>query len=178
MSPFYHPKCFFFLFTITLFFFLSFSLCYSPEFNRNLKRSTCYHKKGENAKCHVSGNFYMFTYGAIEIILSQCPNLEKATFLSIIAAVTSLVYSSIALCLSIAKIFSHRKFKGNLMVLKAGVDVASSKKIWHAFQALGNIAFAYTYSMMLLEIQVFRRNQKFSFSFSNFTNNYLFLYIF
>ncbi|KAK9205024.1 hypothetical protein WN943_015290 [Citrus x changshan-huyou] len=119
----------------------------------NLKRSTCYHKKGENAKCHVSGNFYMFTYGAIEIILSQCPNLEKATFLSIIAAVTSLVYSSIALCLSIAKIFSHRKIKGNLMVMKAGVDVASSKKIWHAFQALGNIAFAYTYSMMLLEIQ-------------------------
>lgn len=97
----------------------------------------------------------MLTYGAIETILSQCPNLEKATFLSIIAAVTSLVYSSIALCLSIAKIFSHRKFKGNLMVLKAGVDVASSKKIWHAFQALGNIAFAYTYSMMLLEIQVF-----------------------
>lgn len=170
---------FFFLFTITLFFFLSlFHSVILPEFNRNLKRSTCYHKKGENAKCHVSGNLYMLTYGAIEIILSQCPNLEKATFLSIIAAVTSLVYSSIALCLSIAKIFSHRKFKGNLMVLKAGVDVASSKKIWHAFQALGNIAFAYTYSMMLLEIQVFRRNQKFSFLFLILvTIIYLYIYI-
>lgn len=107
----------------------------------------------------------MFIYGAIEIILSQCPNLEKATFLSIIAAVTSFVYSSIALSLSIAKIVSHGKFKGNLMMVKTGIDVASSTKIWHAFQALGNIAFAYTYSMMLLEIQVFRRNQKFSFFF-------------
>ncbi|KAJ3695107.1 hypothetical protein LUZ60_000484 [Juncus effusus] len=36
---------------------------------------------------------------------------------------------------------------------KIGVDVDSAQKIWLALQALGNIAFAYSYSMVLIEIQ-------------------------
>lgn len=34
-----------------------------------------------------------------------------------------------------------------------GVDVTGSNKIWNTFQALGNIAFAYAFSMVILEIQ-------------------------
>ncbi|WOL05008.1 GDP-L-galactose phosphorylase 1-like [Canna indica] len=33
-----------------------------------------------------------------------------------------------------------------------GVDMSLSQKIWKIFQALGNIAFAYTYSVVLIEI--------------------------
>ncbi|KAI5567484.1 hypothetical protein BDE02_13G093200 [Populus trichocarpa] len=86
-----------------------------------MKRSACFHEKGANAKCKVSGNSYMLAFGALEILLSQFPNLEKA--------------------------------KGTIKVAMAGEDLATSTKIWQVFQALGNIAFSYTYSMLLLEIQ-------------------------
>jgi hypothetical protein len=35
-----------------------------------------------------------------------------------------------------------------------GVDVTASEKIWKTFQSLGDIAFAYSYSNVLIEIQV------------------------
>lgn len=34
-----------------------------------------------------------------------------------------------------------------------GVDVSGSEKIWRTFQAIGDIAFAYAYSTVLIEIQ-------------------------
>ena len=126
--------------------------------NRAVKRSTCFHDKGHNAKCGVSGNLYMLIYGAIEIFLSQCPNLEKVAILSVIAAVTSFAYALIALCLSTAKLSSNHEFKGSLMVAMVGNTEATSERFWQAFQALGNIALAYTYCMLLLEIQVLHFN--------------------
>ncbi|XP_011005427.1 PREDICTED: amino acid permease 4-like isoform X2 [Populus euphratica] len=118
-----------------------------------LKRSACFHEKEANAKCEVSGNSYMIAFGALEILLSQFPNLEKVTFLSVIATLTSLAYALIALCLSIAKFSIQNEAKGTIMVAMAGEGLATSTKIWQVFQALGNIAFSYTYSMLLLEIQ-------------------------
>lgn len=32
--------------------------------------------------------------------------------------------------------------------------VTQTQKVWRSFQALGSIAFAYSYSMILVEIQV------------------------
>lgn len=34
-----------------------------------------------------------------------------------------------------------------------GVDVTGSEKIWRTFQSIGDIAFAYNYSTVLIEIQ-------------------------
>lgn len=34
-----------------------------------------------------------------------------------------------------------------------GVDVSGSEKVWRTFQAIGDIAFAYAYSTVLVEIQ-------------------------
>ncbi|XP_011005424.1 PREDICTED: amino acid permease 8-like isoform X1 [Populus euphratica] len=119
----------------------------------SVKRSTCFHDKGHNAKCGVSGNLYMLIYGAIEIFLSQCPNLEKVAILSVIASVTSFAYALIALYLSTAKLSSNHEFKGSLMVAMVVNTEATSERFWQAFQALGNIALAYTYCMLLLEIQ-------------------------
>ncbi|KAJ6433671.1 hypothetical protein OIU84_017381 [Salix udensis] len=118
-----------------------------------MKRSTCFHEKGPSAKCGVSGISYMLAFGALEILLSQFPNLEKVTFLSVIATLTSLAYALIALCLSIAKFSIQHEAKGTIMVAMAGEGLATSTKFWRVFQALGNIAFSYTYSMLLLEIQ-------------------------
>ncbi|KAK1588478.1 hypothetical protein Q3G72_023759 [Acer saccharum] len=123
-----------------------------------LKRSiSCFHEKGRSARCDVSANKYMLLYGAFEVILSQCPNLEKAAFLSVVAAVTSLLYSFIVIGLSTAKLISsHFDFKGSLMVAHQSsldIDMPSSTKIWHVFQAFGNLAFAFNYTTLLLEIQ-------------------------
>nr|CAD1818166.1 unnamed protein product [Ananas comosus var. bracteatus] len=81
-------------------------------------RTNCFHYNGRDASCGASGTLYMVLFGLVEIVLSQFPNLEKITLLSI------------------------------------GVDgVSESTKTWHSLQALGNIAFAYTYAMLLIEIQ-------------------------
>lgn len=35
-----------------------------------------------------------------------------------------------------------------------GVDVTGAEKVWRTFQSLGDIAFAYAFSTVLIEIQV------------------------
>lgn len=37
--------------------------------------------------------------------------------------------------------------------MTVGVDVSGSEKVWRTFQAIGDIAFAYAYSTVLVEIQ-------------------------
>ena len=37
-----------------------------------------------------------------------------------------------------------------------GVDVTGSEKVWRTFQAIGDIAFAYAFSTVLIEIQVIK----------------------
>ncbi|ERN20019.1 hypothetical protein AMTR_s00071p00166090 [Amborella trichopoda] len=55
----------------------------------------------------------------------------------------------IGLGLGIAKIISHGELRGSL----SGVHNSPVTRTWNAFQALGNIAFAYTFAGVLLEIQ-------------------------
>lgn len=43
--------------------------------------------------------------------------------------------------------------KTSLTGTTVGVDVSGSEKIWKSFQAIGDIAFAYAYSTVLIEIQ-------------------------
>jgi hypothetical protein len=50
----------------------------------------------------------MIIFAGIQILLSQLPNFHKLWWLSIVAAVMSLAYSSIGLGLSIAKIAGPR----------------------------------------------------------------------
>lgn len=41
----------------------------------------------------------------------------------------------------------------SLTGVQVGVDVSGSEKVWRTFQAIGDIAFAYAYSNVLIEIQ-------------------------
>jgi hypothetical protein len=71
---------------------------------RAIKRSNCFHSKGHGADCEASNTTNMIIFAGIQILLSQLPNFHKLWWLSIVAAVMSLAYSSIGLGLSIAKI--------------------------------------------------------------------------
>lgn len=99
----------------------------------------------------------MLIYGGAEILLSQFPSLDKITLVSAVAAAMSFGYSLIALYLCIQKFASHPGFEaGNLTGVQVGDEgISESAKVWQSFQALGNIAFAYTFANILIEIQVF-----------------------
>ncbi|KAK6945950.1 Amino acid transporter, transmembrane domain, partial [Dillenia turbinata] len=121
-------------------------------------RTNCFRKYGPNADCQRSGSLPLIIFGCIQLILSQTPNFHNLSFLSVIAAIMSFSYAFIGVALSIAKIASQYGEGGNhvrtsLSGVTVGVDVTSEEKIWRVFQALGNIAFAFGFSMVLVEIQ-------------------------
>lgn len=117
-----------------------------------IKRSNCFHESGGKDSCHMSSNPYMIIFGISEIILSQIPDFDQLWWLSIVAAVMSFTYSSIGLGLGVAKVAENGGFKGSLTGIRIG-EVTEMEKIWRTFQGLGNIAFAYSYSVILIEIQ-------------------------
>lgn len=117
-----------------------------------VKRSNCFHKNGHEAKCYISNYPFMIIFACIQIILSQIPNFHKLSWLSILAAIMSFAYSLIGLGLSIAKVVGGHG-RTSLTGVTVGVDVSGSEKIWRTFQAIGDIAFAYAYSTVLIEIQ-------------------------
>ncbi|KAL0316963.1 UNVERIFIED_CONTAM: Amino acid permease 3 [Sesamum calycinum] len=117
-----------------------------------VERSNCFHSKGDNSPCRVSSNPYMIAFGVIEIIFSQIPDFDQIWWLSIVAAIMSFTYSTIGLGLGVAKVAENGKIRGSLTGISIGT-VTETEKIWRSFQALGAIAFAYSYSLILIEIQ-------------------------
>ncbi|KAK9232996.1 hypothetical protein WN943_023245 [Citrus x changshan-huyou] len=117
-----------------------------------IKRSNCFHESGGNNPCHMSSNPYMILFGVMEIFLSQIPDFDQIWWLSIVAAVMSFTYSAIGLALGIVQVAANGAFKGSLTGISIGT-VTQTQKIWRSFQALGDIAFAYSYSVILIEIQ-------------------------
>ncbi|KAL5704121.1 hypothetical protein ACHQM5_022594 [Ranunculus cassubicifolius] len=103
----------------------------------------------------VSGSVCMIMFGVISILLCLFPNLEEITWLSILAAAMSFGYSIISLCLCIAKWISHGNTRGSIMgvVSMQNANISSAVKTWQIFQALGNIAFAFSFAQVLIEIQ-------------------------
>ncbi|KAG6591871.1 Amino acid permease 3, partial [Cucurbita argyrosperma subsp. sororia] len=117
-----------------------------------IKRSNCFHKSGGKNPCHMNSNPYMISFGIVEIFLSQIPDFDQLWWLSIVAAVMSFTYSIIGLILGIIQVADNGRFKGSLTGVSIGT-VTESQKIWRSFQALGDIAFAYSFSIILIEIQ-------------------------
>ncbi|MED6173558.1 Amino acid permease 3 [Stylosanthes scabra] len=117
-----------------------------------IKRSNCFHSSGGKNPCHMNSNAYMIAFGVSEIILSQIPDFDRLWWLSIVAAVMSFTYSIIGLGLGVDKVVENKRVKGSITGITVGT-VSESQKIWRTFQSLGNIAFAYSYSMILIEIE-------------------------
>ncbi|KAE8798977.1 amino acid permease 8-like [Hordeum vulgare] len=118
-----------------------------------LYKANCFHSKGHSADCGVYTTMYMVVFGISQIVFSQLPNLHEMAWLSMLAAVMSFSYSTIGVGLSLAQTIKGPTGKTTIGGTQIGVDVTSAQKIWLTLQALGNIAFAYSYSMVLIEIQ-------------------------
>ncbi|MQL71145.1 hypothetical protein Taro_003466 [Colocasia esculenta] len=117
-----------------------------------IKRANCFHEKGHKNPCRASSNTYMIIFGITEILFSQIPDFDQIWWLSIVAAVMSFTYSSIGLALGVVQVIANGGFKGSLTGISIGT-VTPTQKIWRSFQALGDMAFAYSYSIILIEIQ-------------------------
>uniref|UniRef100_A0A7N0V1W9 Amino acid transporter transmembrane domain-containing protein n=1 Tax=Kalanchoe fedtschenkoi TaxID=63787 RepID=A0A7N0V1W9_KALFE len=119
-----------------------------------VNRSNCFHSHGHQHPCHRSNYPYMAAFGVSQLVLSQIPNFHKLSWLSTVAAVMSFTYSTIALGLSLAQIVGGGpKPRTTITGTVVGVDVGSADKVWRMFQAIGNMAFAFTFSNILVEIQ-------------------------
>ncbi|KAL8256506.1 hypothetical protein R6Q59_031573 [Mikania micrantha] len=117
---------------------------------RAIKQSNCYHEKGHEAACDFSDTYYMLMFGMVQILASQIPNIFHTKWLSFIASIMSFTYSLIGMGLALAQVIAKGKIEGTIN----GISTTNpTQKIWLAAQALGDIAFSYTFSLILLEIQ-------------------------
>ncbi|PIN24713.1 Amino acid transporter [Handroanthus impetiginosus] len=118
-----------------------------------IQKSDCFHERGHKASCSVSHNPYIIGLGILEIFLFQIPNFHKLSMLSVIAAIMSFSYASMGVGLAFAKVVSGQGKRTTLTGVEVGADLSAAEKTWRMFRALGDIAFAYTYSQILVEIQ-------------------------
>eukprot|EP00891_Asterochloris_glomerata_P008476 jgi/Astpho2/8476/fgenesh1_pm.00125_%23_3_t len=129
------------------------------------KNTICYHNNpGQLAEaqgpdgatiCTTNNNKYFIIFGAIQILFSQLPDMDRLWVLSILSACMSFLYSFIILGLSITQASGHfgPHPTGTAGGIQAGVDTTHAGKVWLVFNALGAIAFAFSFSFILVEIQ-------------------------
>uniref|UniRef100_A0A0D6R375 Amino acid transporter transmembrane domain-containing protein n=1 Tax=Araucaria cunninghamii TaxID=56994 RepID=A0A0D6R375_ARACU len=118
-----------------------------------IRKSNCYHKYGHHFPCNYSEYPFMILFGVIQIVLSQIPDFDQLWWLSIVAAIMSFSYSTIGLGLGIGKVIEHGQIYGSLGGISAITTLSTAQKVWRIFQALGDIAFAYPYSCIVIEIE-------------------------
>ncbi|KAI8014910.1 putative amino acid permease 7 [Camellia lanceoleosa] len=115
-----------------------------------IQRANCYHKEGQNPACKFGNNSYMLLFGIVQIIMSQIPDFHGMEWLSIFSAIMSFTYSIIGSALGLAKVIGDGYIKGDIV----GVQTSNAtQKVLLVAQALGDIAFAYPFSIILIEIQ-------------------------
>ncbi|KAI3870558.1 hypothetical protein MKX03_022751 [Papaver bracteatum] len=114
-----------------------------------IRRRTCFHGRPnfyEHA-CLGSSTAYLMIFGAAEIIFSQLA--DQISCLPVIATLSSVIYSLAGILLSIIKVSGSGKIAGSM----TGISVSQSEKTWSMLQAVGNTAFAYSFSSSFFEIQ-------------------------
>ncbi|XP_051134985.1 probable amino acid permease 7 [Andrographis paniculata] len=121
------------------------ALCFSA-----IQRSNCYHYNGHAAPCENDDKTYMLIFGILQIFVSQIPNFHSMEWLSSVAAVMSFSYASIGLGLGASKAIGDGVIKGSITGV---MDSPGSQKLWLVSQAVGDIAFAYPFSVLVLAIQ-------------------------
>ncbi|GJV17728.1 probable amino acid permease 7 isoform X1 [Tanacetum coccineum] len=117
---------------------------------RAIEQSNCYHEQGHDAACEYSVEYYMLVFGIINIIASQIPNFHSTIWLSIMAAFMSFTYSLIGSGLGLAQTIGNGKIKGSIGGVPTDKPI---QKVWFIAQAIGDIAFAYPFHLIFLEVQ-------------------------
>ncbi|XP_057765376.1 probable amino acid permease 7 [Salvia miltiorrhiza] len=116
---------------------------------RAIQMSNCYHKEGHEAACDYGTTYYILIFGMIQVIVSQIPDFRNIKWLSVIAATMSFAYATIGSALGLAKVIENREIRGDI----EGVPASNTAdKVWSVAQALGDLAFAFPFSVIFLNI--------------------------
>ncbi|KAI5014501.1 hypothetical protein ZWY2020_055891 [Hordeum vulgare] len=97
-------------------------------------------------------NPYIAIYDIMEIF-SQIPGLDSLWWLSTVATIMSLTYTTIRISLGVVQIKANEGLHGSLTGVAVGNNITVMQKVRHDLQAFRNMAFAYAFSIVLLEIQ-------------------------
>ncbi|KAK9823051.1 hypothetical protein WJX81_004074 [Elliptochloris bilobata] len=122
-----------------------------------IQRGNCLRATGADpsgTECTYTNNYMIIFFGGLQLILSQIQDFDRLWWLSVLAAVMSFTYSFIGLGLSIAKTAEWKDghSTGTVDGIQVPGDTTWSDKGWNITVALGSIAFAYSYSYILLEM--------------------------
>lgn len=120
---------------------------------RAISKSNCYHKNGHDSRCHFPNLTYMIIYGAIQVFLSQLPSFHKIWGLSILAATMSFTYSMLGVGLGLAKVIENGEIYGTLGGISTTGTLTRAQKVWRILPAMGDIAFAFPFTPLVIEIQ-------------------------
>ncbi|KAE8820300.1 amino acid permease 3-like [Hordeum vulgare] len=119
-----------------------------------IKEPGCFHKEGHKAHCSSSSmNPYIAIYSIMEICFSQIPGLDSLWWLPTVVTGMSLTYTTIGISLGVLQIKANEGLHGSLTGVAVGNNITVMQKVRHGLQAFGNMAFAYAFSIVLLEIQ-------------------------
>ncbi|KAK7387206.1 hypothetical protein VNO78_27796 [Psophocarpus tetragonolobus] len=117
---------------------------------RAIQRSICYQDNESEETCGFGNGYFMLIFGAMQVLLSQIPNFHDIEWLSILAAITSFAYAFIGMGLSAGQVAENGYAEGSIEGIPTSSGIA---KLWLVAQALGDIAFSYPFSVILIEIQ-------------------------
>jgi amino acid permease len=96
-----------------------------------------------------------FTYSSIGLSLGIAQTICKLLILQTLLYSWLLTHMLRVRAQSMQILFAaNGGFMGSLTGISIGAGVTSTQKIWHTLQAFGDIAFAYSFSNILIEIQV------------------------
>lgn len=117
-------------------------------------KASCFHKRGfGETSCSTSNIPFMIGFGICEVILSQIPNMSELTVLSTVATLMSFCYASIGVLLSVNKVAKGNTGKTTVTGVEIGPEFSVADKVWSSFSAIGDIQVAFSFSLLLLEIQ-------------------------
>eukprot|EP00252_Welwitschia_mirabilis_P013480 TRINITY_DN2963_c0_g1_i1.p1 TRINITY_DN2963_c0_g1~~TRINITY_DN2963_c0_g1_i1.p1 ORF type:complete len:483 (-),score=23.65 TRINITY_DN2963_c0_g1_i1:948-2396(-) len=125
----------------------------TAECIRAILISYCYHKKGHEGKCDFSESTIMAIFGTLQILCSQLRDFNKISWLSFLAAIMSFSYASIGLFLGISKVVENGTVLGSIGGIIPDDSVSTFSKIFRIFQAVGDVAFAFPFTALVIEIQ-------------------------
>lgn len=94
--------------------------------------------------------YWVFTiaFGALQLFVSQIPNLDSAWFVSMIGMLMSFGYSFLCLGMSIWQLATE----GAAPTRASAYPERASQQTWDIFNAFGGIVFAFSFSFILIEI--------------------------
>ena len=85
-------------------------------------------------------------FGGVQIFFSQLPNLESFWWASCVGAIMSFGYSTIALGFGIA----YHGTEGGIEPMQ---EESTAATVWNTLNSIGTVLFAYSFAMILLEIE-------------------------